>query len=53
MNTCWNSNEIIIMIIMMMIMIIIMIMNFLARKKGPAKSSGKSEYSRVARELAN
>ena len=33
-------------------MIMIMIMNLLARKKGRAKSSGKSEYSRVARELA-
>ena len=50
MNTCWNNNEI--MIMMIMIMIMIMIMNLLARKKGSAKSSGKSEFSRVARELA-
>lgn len=32
-------------------MITIMIMNLLARKKSRAKSAGKSDFSRVAREL--
>ena len=59
MNTCWNNNEIIIIIMIMkliLILLIIMIrtsiMNLLASKKSRAKSAGKSDFSRVARELA-
>ena len=58
MNTCWNNNEIIkimimkLILILLMIMIMTRIMNLLARKKSRAKSAGKSNFSRVVRELA-